>query len=317
MEENKLSLENIPGVGRVTAKRFRDAGILSIKHLSLYTVDELVDIVEMDPVRLSSILSHARRIVGFKISNAASYINYRNSLPKITTGVNGLDKLLQGGLEPRVIYEFAGEFGSGKTQLCHQLSVTIQLSRNRGGISGSCLYIDTEGTFSPSRIKDIANRFQVTDALENIYNIEAINVDHLIECIRTEAVNLIEKNDVSLIIIDSLISHFRAEYTGREKLALRQQRLNYLIDWLLRIARVYNIYIIVTNQVMDIPNAWRAGQKIPTGGNIVAHGMTHRILLTREKGVGKATIIDSPYLPYGAFTYFEIYDGGIRDVIKK
>ncbi len=317
MMEDKQFLEDIPGVGRVTAKRLRDAGILSIKHLSLYTIDELVDITGMDPIRLSSILSYARKIIGFKVNNASSYMKYRSSLPRITTGVNGLDRILQGGLEARAIYEFAGEFGTGKTQICHQLAVTVQLTRNRGGIGGSCLYIDTEGTFSPPRIKDIAERFEIENVLENIYTIEAINVDHLIECIRTEAVNLVEKNNVSLIIIDSLISHFRAEYTGREKLALRQQRLNYLIDWLLRIARVYNVYIVVTNQVMDVPNAWRAGQKIPTGGNIIAHGMTHRILLTRERGVEKAMIIDSPYLPYGDFIYFEIYEGGVRDVDKK
>ncbi len=64
------------------------------------------------------------------------------------TNVRAIDDLLQGGLEPKAIYEFAGEFGTGKTQLCHQLSVTVQLSQDKGGVGGAAVYLDTE---EPSR----------------------------------------------------------------------------------------------------------------------------------------------------------------------
>jgi len=309
-------LEELPGVGKVTAQKLRSAGIFSIKQLALYTADELADIVDMDPIRLANILRHARRMVGFKVYSGKSYRNMRESLPRVTTGVKSIDELLGGGLEPRVIYEFAGEFGAGKTQICHQLAVTVQLPKDKGGVSGKVFYLDSEGTFSPERIESIAKRFNMDPelALENILNIEAINVDHQIECLRTEVIEAIEESGVKLVIVDSLISHFRAEYTGRDQLALRQQRLNYFIDWLLRIARVYDIYVVVTNQVLEIPVAWKAGQKIPAGGNIVAHGMTHRLMIeVKDKTKRRIRVIDSPKLPFGAEAYFEIYEGGIKD----
>lgn len=313
---NFKDLEELPGVGKVTAQKLRSAGVFSIKQLALYTADELADIVDMDSMRLANILRYARRMVGFKVYSGRSYKDMRESLAKVTTGVKSLDGLLGGGLEPRVIYEFAGEFGAGKTQLCHQLAITIQLSKDKGGVSGKVFYLDSEGTFSPERIESIAKRFGVDPelALENILNIEAINVDHQIECLRTDVIEAIEENGVKLIIVDSLISHFRAEYAGRDQLALRQQRLNYFIDWLLRIARVYNVYVVVTNQVLEIPVAWKAGQKMPAGGNIVAHGMTHRFMIeVKDKTKRRIRVIDSPKLPFGAETYFEIYEGGIRD----
>ena len=313
---NFKDLEELPGVGKVTAQKLRSAGIFSIKQLALYTADELADIVDMDPVRLANILRYARRMVGFKVYSGKSYRDMRGSLAKVTTGVKSLDELLGGGLEPRVIYEFAGEFGAGKTQLCHQLAVTVQLSRDKGGVSGKVFYLDSEGTFSPERIESIAKRFGMDPelALENILNIEAINVDHQIECLRTNVIETIEESGVKLVVVDSLISHFRAEYTGRDQLALRQQRLNYFIDWLLRIARVYDVYVVVTNQVLEIPVAWKAGQKMPAGGNIVAHGMTHRFMIeVKDKIKRRIRVIDSPRLPFGAEAYFEIYEGGIRD----
>jgi len=313
----ELNLEDIPGVGRVTAQKLLDSGIYSVKQLSLYTADELADLVEMDPARIANILRHARRLVGFRVYRGGEYMKLRSSLPRLTTGLNGLDSLLGGGLEPRAIYELAGEFGAGKTQLCHQLAVTAQLSSNRGGVGGKVFYIDSEGTFSPERIEAIAKRFEMDPeyVLDNVLNVEAVNVDHQVDCLRTDVVKAIEEEGVRLVIVDSLISHFRAEYAGRDQLALRQQRLNYFIDWLLRIARVYDIYVVVTNQVLEIPVAWRGGQKMPAGGNIVAHGTTHRFMLeVKDKRIRRIRVVDSPKLPWGAEAFFEIFEGGVRDV---
>lgn len=316
-EVNLKDLEEIPGVGRVTAQKLRSAGIFSIRQLALYTADELAEIIDMEPTRIANILRHARRMIGFKVYDGKNYRKLKSSLPRLTTGVKALDKLLGGGLEPRAIYEFAGEYGAGKTQLCHQLAVTVQLSKDKGGVGGRVFYLDSEGTFSPERIESIAKRFGLDPelALENIYNIEAINVDHQIECIRTDVIEAIEEKNVKLIIVDSIISHFRAEYAGRDQLALRQQRLNYFIDWLLRIARVYNVYIVVTNQVLEIPVAWKSEHKIPAGGNIIAHGTTHRFMIeVKDRTRRRIRVIDSPKLPYGAEVLFEIYEGGLRDV---
>ena len=67
--------------------------------------------------------------------------------------------LLSGGFETGSITELYGEFRTGKTQLCHTLCVTCQLPLSRGGGEGKALYVDTEGTFRPERLKDIAARY--------------------------------------------------------------------------------------------------------------------------------------------------------------
>jgi DNA repair protein RAD51 len=62
-------------------------------------------------------------------------------------------------METGAITELFGEFRTGKTQLCHTLAVTCQLPMDKGGGEGKALYIDTEGTFRPERLVDIAARF--------------------------------------------------------------------------------------------------------------------------------------------------------------
>jgi len=52
--------------------------------------------------------------------------------------------LLSGGIETQALTEFAGEFGSGKSQLCHTLSVTANMAKEKGGFGGNVIFIDTE-----------------------------------------------------------------------------------------------------------------------------------------------------------------------------
>ena len=88
----------------------------------------------------------------------------------ITTGSSELDALLKGGIETGSITEIFGEFRTGKTQLCHTLCVTTQLPMEQGGAEGKAMYIDTEGTFRPERLMEIAERYGLNgqDVLDNV-----------------------------------------------------------------------------------------------------------------------------------------------------
>ncbi|MHC1636613.1 MAG: DNA repair and recombination protein RadA, partial [Candidatus Nezhaarchaeales archaeon] len=206
-------------------------------------------------------------------------------------------------------------YGVGKTQLCHQLCVTVQLPREKGGLNGAALYIDTEGTFRPERILQIAERFGLDgkQVLDNVIYARAYNSDHQILIVE-EAADLIKENNIKLIVIDSLISHFRGEYLGRETLAVRQQRLNKHIHQLLRLADVYNLAVVVTNQVLANPEAFFGNPQKPAGGNILAHGSTYRIWLRKGKESKRiAKIFDSPKHPE-VEAVFQVTDKGIMDV---
>lgn len=321
--EHVKELEDLPGIGPLTAEKLRSAGIFSPRQLALYSIDELLMYTDIDDYnRLNRALIRVRRVFRPSIlTRASEYASLRNKFPRLTTGVQAIDQLLQGGLEPRCIYEVVGEYGTGKSQLCFQLSVTAQLTNNRRGIGGKTFYIDTEGTFSDQRIISIAERFNVEDPLSNIFVLQPMNVDEQIDCIRILLPKCIEEENVKLIIVDSLISHIRAEYRGREMLVARQQTLNYMLNFLLRIAMLYNVYVIVTNHVVARPLA--GGGIIAAGGHVMAHGTTHRLFMSQTSARGrrknilyrKVVVEDSPYLQRGSSTIFGISEKGLIDVL--
>ncbi|HDD33661.1 MAG TPA: DNA repair and recombination protein RadA, partial [Thermofilaceae archaeon] len=117
-----------------------------------------------------------------------------------------------------------------------------------------------------------------------------------------------------LLIVDSIIALYRAEFKGREMLAARQQRINYLLDWLKRYARRYNMAIAITNQVLTQPVPWGAALKLPAGGNIIAHASTHRFLMRRSGDSWVIECIDSPRIARGASAKFVITDRGVEDI---
>jgi len=222
-------------------------------------------------------------------------------------------------LETQTITEFYGEYGSGKSQLCHQLCVNVQLPPERGGLNGSTLYIDTENTFRTERIVQMARHLGVDpeQVAKNIIYAEAYTSDHQMFLL-DNADEVIKENNVKLIMVDSLTSHFRSEYIGREMLARRQQRLNKHMHKLIRLARAFNAVAVVTNQVMAKPDVFFGNAVHPIGGHIVAHTSNSRIYLRKaSRGpVRIARLVSSPYLPEGE-EIFKITENGIEDVSEE
>lgn len=134
------------------------------------------------------------------------------------------------------ISEVYGEFRCGKTQLSHTMSVIAQLPKEMGGGEGKVAYIDTEGTFRPERIAQIAERFGVDpdSAQENIAYARALNSEHQLELLNTLSKEFIG-GDYRLLIIDSIMNCFRVDFCGRGELAERQQKLN---QFLIRLAHM-------------------------------------------------------------------------------
>jgi len=256
----------------------------------------------------------AREMLQIKFQTAEELLKHREEITRLTTGSKALDNILGGGVESQGILELIGEYGVGKTQICHTLCVTIQLPLEIGGMGGKALYIDAEGTFRPERIVEISSShgLEPTDILKNIIVARAFNSDHQI-LIGEKADELVKNENIKLIIVDSVISHFRAEYIGRGTLAERQQKLNRHLHRLLRIAEIHNIPVIVTNQVVASPAIFFGPSNKPAGGHIMAHLSTNRVFLRKSKKTLRiAKVIDSSYLPE-AECVFMISDKGIED----
>uniref|UniRef100_A0A7C3MGA1 DNA repair and recombination protein RadA n=1 Tax=Archaeoglobus fulgidus TaxID=2234 RepID=A0A7C3MGA1_ARCFL len=319
-----IELEDIPGVGPETARKLREAGFSTIEAVAVASPSELANLGGISEGNALKIIQAARKMAnigGFESGDKV--FERRKSVKKITTGSKDLDDLLGGGIETQSITEFFGEFGSGKTQICHQLAVNVQLPEDEGGLEGSVIVIDTENTFRPERIIQMAEAkgLDWNDVLKNIFVAQAYNSNHQMLLV-DNAKELAEKlkkegRPVRLVVVDSLMSHFRAEYVGRGTLADRQQKLNRHLHDLMRFGDLYNAAIVVTNQVMARPDVLFGDPTKPVGGHIVAHTATFRIYLKKGKDdLRIARLIDSPHLPEGE-AIFRVTERGIEDVEEK
>jgi DNA repair protein RadA len=251
-------------------------------------------------------------------STAQEILERRKNLLKCTTGSSKLDSFLKGGIETQAITEIAGEFGSGKSQICYTLCVTANMEGDKESFGGNVIFIDTENTFRAERILQIAENRGINEPdniLRKIYVCKIFNSGHL-ELIIQNLGRSIREYKAKLVIVDSIISLHRAEFTGRETLADRQQRLNIMLHKLVRLAEVYNIAVVVTNQVQSQPDNFFGGSGDAlraTGGNIMGHSSTYRILLRKAGRDRIAIMIDSPCHAYDQ-TRFTIAEGGVQDV---
>ena len=309
------SIEDIPGIGPATAQKLKELGFHTVESLATATIKELA-LAGISEKQAEKIITEARDSIALTFVRADELLKMRQNILRLTTGSKSLDELLGGGLETQSITEFYGEYGVGKSILCHQLSVNVQLPIEKGGLAGGALYIDTEQTFRPEWIIRIAKRLGLDQdqVAKNIIYSEAYNSDHQI-LILEKADKIIKENNIRLIIVDSLTAHFRSEYLGREMLAERQQKLNKHMHKLIRLARVFNAVALVTNQVMAKPDQFFATAVEPVGGHVVAHTSHTRIFLRKAAGgpVRIAKLISSPYLPEGE-RIFRITENGVEDV---
>ena len=308
------SLTDLPGVGPATARKLEEAGYGTLEAIAAANPQELAAAANIPLSTAQRIVRAAREALNLTFKTALELKKERLAAKKITTGSRNLDALLGGGIETKMITEFFGEYGSGKTQICHQLAVNVQLPPEKGGLGARAVYIDTEGTFRWERIAAMAKRWGLDpdQVMENIYYVRAINSDHQMAIVE-ELFNVVPKYNIKLVIVDSVTSHFRAEYPGRERLAERQQKLNRHLHQLMRLAELYDVAVVITNQVMARPDVVWGDPTQAVGGHVLYHAPGIRVQLRKARGNKRiARIVDAPHLPENE-TVFVITDQGIMD----
>jgi len=329
-------LEELPGVGPATAEKLRENGFDGYQGIAVASPGELSNTADIGESSAADIISAAREaadIGGFE--SGATVLERREQIGKLTWNVDEVDDLLGGGIETQSITEVYGEFGAGKSQVTHQISVTVQLPREHGGLEGSAMFIDSEDTFRPERIDQMvkglsdevledsmvlhgvveeADDADATDEellddlvetmLDNIHVAKAFNSNHQI-LLAEQAQDLASETQddefpIRLLCVDSLTAHFRAEYVGRGELAERQQKLNKHLHDLMRVGDLHNTAVVVTNQVASNPDSFFGDPTQPIGGNILGHTSTFRIYLRKSKGDKRIVkLVDAPNLPDG------------------
>ena len=335
-------LEDLPGVGPATAEKLKDNGFDGYQGIAVASPGELSNTADIGESSAADIIQAAREaadIGGFE--TGAAVLERREQIGKLTWSVEEVDDLLGGGIETQSITEVYGEFGAGKSQVTHQLAVTVQLPNEHGGLEGRAVFVDSEDTFRPERIDDMVRGLDeetiqaamdhreiegtpddeealtelVEAFLDKIHVAKAFNSNHQI-LLAENANDLASEHEgtecpVRMVCVDSLTAHFRAEYVGRGELAPRQQKLNKHLHDLARVANLHNAAVLVTNQVQSNPDSFFGDPTKPIGGNILGHKSTFRLYLRKSKGTKRIVrLVDAPNLPDGE-AVMRVENGGL------
>ena len=335
-------LEHLPGVGPATADKLRDNGFESFQSIAVASPGELSNTADIGESTAADVINAARDaadVGGFE--SGVDVLRRRDEIGKLTWGVPAVDDMLGGGVETQSITEVYGEFGTGKSQVTHQLAVTVQLPKEHGGLEGRAVFVDSEDTFRPERIDDMVRGLDeetiqaamdhrgidgspddeaamgalVEAFLDKIHVAKAFNSNHQILLAEKTQEIASEHEDtdwpVRMVCVDSLTAHFRAEYVGRGELAPRQQKLNKHLHDLTRVATLYNTAVLVTNQVQSNPDSFFGDPTKPIGGNILGHKSTFRLYLRQSKGTKRIVrLVDAPNLPDGE-AVMRVENGGL------
>ncbi|OTF00255.1 MULTISPECIES: DNA repair and recombination protein RadA [unclassified Halorubrum] len=324
-------LEDLPGVGPATADKLVDNGFESYQSIAVASPGEMSNTADIGESSAADIINAARDaadVGGFE--TGASVLERRQEIGKLSWQIDEVDDLLGGGIETQSITEVYGEFGSGKSQVTHQMAVNVQLEPENGGLDGGCIFVDSEDTFRPERIDDMVRglddeilademeRREIEGApsdeealeelveafLDQIHVAKAFNSNHQI-LLAEKAKELAGEHEetewpIRIVCVDSLTAHFRAEYVGRGELADRQQKLNKHLHDLMRIGDLFNTAILVTNQVASNPDSYFGDPTQAIGGNILGHASTFRMYLRKSKGDKRIVrLVDAPNLADG------------------
>ncbi len=308
---DEMKVEDLPGVGPATVEKLSNGGFDNLMSIAVATPAELVNASGVTETAARKMIQSARANMNMGFQNGEEILEKRGRVTKIKTGSSGFDAMLDGGFESGAITECYGQYGSSKTQIAHILCVSCQVDDP----DAIAVFIDTENTFRPERIMQIAKGFGLDpeETLKRIRVAKAYNSDH--QMLLAEKVEDLIKDGlkVKLVVVDSLTAHFRAEFIGRGTLAERQQKINKHMRTLSKLGDINNLAIYVTNQVMAKPDAFFGDPTEAIGGHIVGHNSTFRIYLRKgKKGTRVAKLIDSPNLPDTECIY-EVTDEGIRD----
>lgn len=306
----------LEGVTKPTIDKIVASGITTLQALSMQVPKTLSEQTGMGEDTAKRAISKAVKLISEGFITGKQLRDKHKCRTRLTTGSAELDDLLGGGIESETTTEISGEFGSGKTQICHALAVLAQQPLEEGGLGGDVAWIDTENTLRTERIEEIcvARGLDPEDALDRIWHALAYNSQHQ-KLLINQLYKLCPENNIKLIIVDSILGNLRSEYIGRGLLSSRQDMLKGMLHVLMKVSISTKTTVVFTNQVLGTPDMYAKPIK-PTGGHVMAHSATTRIFLSKKRDpLRKATLIDSSYLPPGE-AMFHITTEGISDTKK-
>lgn len=317
MAEPDKSIKDLKGVGNKTAKDLEDNGRGTIRKLATANPDKLPEYTNLGEKKAKDLVMKARKELrgGTRFQTGLDLEKEQENMGTITTGSKQFDAMLRGGIGVGYLTEAYGLSSSGKSQLAFQLAVNAQLPEDQGGAGNGdqVIFIDVEETFRADRIRQMAES-QGLDPDEALENIQVSRPKDLPDQeADVQQARQLDLDNVSLIILDSIVGHIRAEFEGRAEYGERADRLGQMLSDLQKIATSHDTAVFYTNQAGEDPGVQYGDPVYAYGGAIMQHRSSFRLRLDSRGSKGyNAELVDSPNLPQKD-VYFDIFPEGIRD----
>lgn len=320
MSEKRPTIDDFKRIPAREKNKLKRFGVLYADEVLIFTRSMLIEYVGLSPEAADKVLNEAVDLTGEneQIMTLKELEEKEKKKEFLTTGSKNLDNILQGGYLTKTVTEFAGEYGTGKTQTCYTAIATALLPPDEGGLNTgniSVILMDTEEAFTHERMLPIFRRFDIDprEAIERIIVMRPRTSHEQLRMILSSLPKIREKN-ARLFIIDSITKLPRIDFEGRGELYERQRMILLMVESLRRIAKLYNMVALITNQVVAVPEESFDRKQIPAGGNVLGHTVDTRLYIKRLSGdIRLVEILDSSWLPPRK-TKIRITDAGITDV---
>lgn len=315
-EEVVKEFQTIEAVGPATAEKLFEGGFYSILDIGASAPSTLSDRTSIGIESAGKIIANAMKIADLgEFSTGLELYNADEDKNRLSSGSEALDNLLGGGFVTGNITEMSALNGIGKTQLAYTLSVMATRPYEEGGLDTHVIFIDTENTYKPGRMYMIAEArgYDPEETLSKVHVIQANNSAHQILIMEKVRRLSAELGGVRLIVVDSVIAHFRSEFIGRGVLSDRQGKLGTHLSDLLNFARRNDAVIYVTNQIQSKPDAFFGNPYTATGGNVMGHFNAYRLYMRGGKAGKRVIRLDkAPDRPVGE-CIVELTEKGVSD----
>ncbi|CAF0862394.1 unnamed protein product [Brachionus calyciflorus] len=281
-----------------------------------------------------------RHVTSLPIPNHLKTKLVKNGIESVTELKNlRPTDLIKGGLPLGKISELCGAAGVGKTQVCMQLCVNVQIPEVFGGLGAKAIYIDTEGSFMSNRVVEIFNatgnllkqnfnlnnrnelikhNFTIDKILSNIFYYRCVDHVQLLACFNNIKILMEKHPQIKLVVIDSLAYPFRfVDFKDSNSMTMKTNILNNIMSISYELINKYNIAILVTNQMTtritrDVMSNLSSSNLVPALGETWAHSANLRILLSWKNSKRQASVCKSSYLPDTSI-FYKITERGFED----
>jgi DNA repair protein RadB len=219
---------------------------------------------------------------------------------KLSTGTAVMDWLLEGGYDKGVITTIYGPAGSGKSNLC-LLCIANSVKGQK------VIYIDTEGSFSMTRFKQVCPDYK--KALEKIILLKPTNFVEQEKAIYK--LKTLIKQDIGIIFVDTITMLYRAIMKAEDNRKLNNS-LALQVHSLLEIARKKDIPVIMTAQVYA---DFEDKNSVKMVGGTILRNMSKCLIELKSSGPNRMAIIRKHRsIEEGKSIMFRIVDEGIKEV---